>query len=447
MKANMRIQALEVRDFKGIRDVKLAPGRYMVVIGGNNGQGKTSVLDSIWATLGGARAAPDAPVRRGAETGSTRLDLGDLKISARWDSDGKFRLYVEKANGDKPSSPQALLDSLRAHTLDPLAFARMPPAAQAKALRQVAGVEELFARLDAEGKAVQEERRDLNRAVKQDEARLSDFGPETDYIDVPDVAPDTSAIMAECNAAIEQKAENDRVRAAATAAMTRADRASDRYNDAFALVRRIEKELEDARAVALNTKAHWDATLDDQAVAYAAADALVDPDTSGVAAKLQAADALAGRVRMKQEREAAADRLRATQAEADRATARLQAIAAEKGDALAASKLPVPGLRITGDAATLNGVPLSDISTSEAIRLGLEVAAAQGSKLRVVTIKDGSLLDPAAMAAVEAWAVANDMQVWIEVVGTGTPGAVVIEAGRIAAEPAFTLNATTNGDI
>ena len=66
----MQIGELRTKNFKGVEEVVIhSAGRRVVLIGGRNGQGKSSVLDSILAALGGAKALPSEPVRRGAESG------------------------------------------------------------------------------------------------------------------------------------------------------------------------------------------------------------------------------------------------------------------------------------------------------------------------------------------------------------------------------------------
>ena len=56
---------------------------------------------------------------------------------------------------------------------------------------------------------------------------------------------------------------------------------------------------------------------------------------------------------------------------------------------------------------------------------------AMDPKLRVIRVRDGSLLDKDSMALLAEFADANDMQVWIETVQSGRPGAIVVEDGMV----------------
>jgi hypothetical protein len=52
-------------------------------------------------------------------------------------------------------------------------------------------------------------------------------------------------------------------------------------------------------------------------------------------------------------------------------------------------------------------------------------------ELRVIRIKDGSLLDPDGMAMLKTMAQENDFQIWIERVTDMDPIAIVIEDGSV----------------
>jgi recombinational DNA repair ATPase RecF len=73
-KSGVRISALEIENLKRVRAVSLdCSGTALTVIGGRNGQGKTSILDAIMWALGGDRFKPSRPLRDGAEELKTAL--------------------------------------------------------------------------------------------------------------------------------------------------------------------------------------------------------------------------------------------------------------------------------------------------------------------------------------------------------------------------------------
>lgn len=65
--SSMKINQLEIENVKRIKAVKIEPSANgLTIIGGNNGQGKTSVLDSIAWALGGDKYRPSQPQREGS---------------------------------------------------------------------------------------------------------------------------------------------------------------------------------------------------------------------------------------------------------------------------------------------------------------------------------------------------------------------------------------------
>ena len=64
---SVKIAALEAENVKRIKAVALTPSPTgLTIVGGNNNQGKTSVLDALAWALGGEKFRPTAAVRDGA---------------------------------------------------------------------------------------------------------------------------------------------------------------------------------------------------------------------------------------------------------------------------------------------------------------------------------------------------------------------------------------------
>ena len=112
-------------------------------------------------------------------------------------------------------------------------------------------------------------------------------------------------------------------------------------------------------------------------------------------------------------------------------TSEISAIDAEKQKALAGAQFPVDGLGFDADGVTYQGVPFSQASSAEQIRVSLAMAMALNPELRVIRIKDGSLLDRDNMALIEQMAADKDFQIWIERVSDSGAVGVVIEDGEV----------------
>jgi hypothetical protein len=138
--APMRIISLQVDNFMRIKAVSIRPDKSLVEIRGKNEQGKSSLLNAMWAALAGKAAIPPVPIRKGEETASIRLDLGTLKIVRKFKltEAGEYTtsLTVESDEGARFTKPQDVLNSLVGElSFDPLEFKRMKPKEQAEALK------------------------------------------------------------------------------------------------------------------------------------------------------------------------------------------------------------------------------------------------------------------------------------------------------------------------
>ena len=230
----MKIVELRAERFKRLSAVEISPAGDVVIISGKNGAGKSSVLDAIWLALGGAPAAKDSgttrPVKDGEADAFVRLDLGEITVTRKWTADGGSSLTVEGAKGKKFSSPQTLLDSLVGSlSFDPLAFSRMSPKDQRKALTEAVKLDFDPDALDAQRKELYDERTAANRELKTLEARLSSMPvPKAGVRDEEENLSDLLNELKAANAEIERQAQERRkleeMRARATALKEQIDK-------------------------------------------------------------------------------------------------------------------------------------------------------------------------------------------------------------------------------
>jgi hypothetical protein len=137
----MRILSFTAENFKKIRVVEIVPKGTVTTITGRNGQGKTSVLDALWALFAGKKAIPDKPVRKGAEKSRLQATLGDdqgrpaLVAKRVISGDRTTSLTIEAAPGaERPAgTPQTVLDALIGEmSFDPVEFVRLGADASGK---------------------------------------------------------------------------------------------------------------------------------------------------------------------------------------------------------------------------------------------------------------------------------------------------------------------------
>jgi hypothetical protein len=118
---------------------------------------------------------------------------------------------------------------------------------------------------------------------------------------------------------------------------------------------------------------------------------------------------------------------------ADAITKQIEAIDTQKAATISAASFPVPGLGFGENGVLFNGIPFSQASGAEKLRISLAMASAMNPKLSVMLIRDGSLLDDDSMAILAQFAAEKNNQVWIERVGDGDASAIIKEAKVIEA--------------
>ncbi len=428
-KKGFKIISLQAENVKRLVAARIDPRGNLVQITGKNAQGKTSVLDSIWWALAGAANVQSAPIRKGQERATIKLDMGAVVVTRTFTrqegGSPRTTITVESADGARFSSPQCMLDSLLGSlTFDPLAFARMKPEAQFDALKAfVPDVE--FDRIDGLHRADFAKRTNVNRRAKELRAQAN-------AIEIPATTPaekvDEAALMDELaevgqhNAQIERRKEGrERVAQEIEALRGRAE-----HDRAEALILRNKAELLEVGAVAHDERR---AELEEK---IASAEPLPEPkDAAEVRARLDAAkrtNALVDQAARRAKLVADAD---AAEAESKALTAAMDARDAEKREKIAAAKMPIEGLGFGEGSITFNGEPFDQASDAEQLRVSCAIAMASNSRLKVIRVRDGSLLDEDALALLGRMADENDMQVWIERVDSSGKIGFVIEDGHV----------------
>lgn len=420
----MRIIQLQAENIKRLKAVDITPGDgNTVIIQGRNGQGKTSVLDAIWFALAGGEAGKEIPrpIREGEKSGFVRLDLGDYTVTRHWTDPDKSYIRVEGRDGKRIQPPQTMLNEMIGElSFDPLAFASAHPKDQLKTLLDVVKLEIDPVDLEAQRKAIFDDRTLVHREVKQLDGQLAgmDKGTSGDEISV-------SAITAELQEAANRLTSNntkrgdlDRIRKDVVGVNEEIDRLTREIN-------RLLRELKEAEGRKQGIVAQGQTLTAEIA-------ALVDPDLTSIQARLDSIEETNQKVRAAKDYADTQARLEAKKAEADKLTGQIGDIDARKAEAIAKADMPVEGLGFDTDGVTFNNIPFSQASSSEQLRVSLAMAMSLNPTLRVIRIQDGSLLDDDSMAAITEMARERDYQIWVERVGTGGVG-IVIEDGEVAA--------------
>ncbi len=178
----MKITTLEMANVKRIKALRLVPtDKGLTIIGGRNGQGKTSVLDAIAYGIGGGKYRPSNLRREGA--------VGDTFIHIETDNgfiidrkEGERSLKVRDADGK--ASGQKILDKFISElSIDLPKFHNASSKEKAVMLLRVLGIDDVIAKFEKDEKAKFDTRTVIGRQADQKEKAAKDMPW---YEDVPE---------------------------------------------------------------------------------------------------------------------------------------------------------------------------------------------------------------------------------------------------------------------
>lgn len=423
----MNIIALDAENIKKLKAVHIRPDGKSVVIGGENEEGKSSCLDCILFALAGEKHLCDEPLRRGAEKGFTKVNLGELIVERRVTKAGTT-LVVTNAAGDKKASPQTILDALLGKlTFDPLAFSRMDPKVQRETLAKLVGID--FAPLNDEAKRVYDERTIVNRECDRLKALIVG---KAETPGLPEQAVSVEAVMARLNAAREHNRKRDEAFRDFLQAENVEESAKEHTRFCLARVEEQKRLLAEAQAKYEQAKAQEAGALAASKAAEKARDAIIPIEEKPICGELHQLSAKNEAIRSNAELRKLNAEFNAAELRSRAHTSRLDAIQQKKRSMVEEAKFPLSGLTIDDDAVQYEGLPLQQASSARQIKISAAIGMALNPKLRVMIIREGSLLDDRSLAALQDMANSNEFQLWIERVGKGKEISVVIEDGEVA---------------
>jgi ABC-type histidine transport system ATPase subunit len=441
-KQGIHIVAMQVDNILRVGCVRIRPKGDVITIGGKNGSGKSSILNAIEMAITGTRSIPSKPIKSGSRTGSIRVNFGEFEV---------LRTFTAVENGKEPyitkltitdrhnrtyNNPQALLNGfMGAISFDPLAFIRMSASSQFETLLQLVNLDVDLEQLERDIKTAYDARRDAGRDL--DAARIRLAALPAPIPNLPQELIDTTAIQEELRGAAEANSKRgEQVRAVQQArqeAIYCVQRASDCEKRADALeaeIQRLILEMNSLNEAAdLQTK---DAKrLTEQAEAMVVD---VEVDTTEVAVRFESAQQTNAAIERRNLYTSVQEQVKQAEQVWETNDAAMKAKGRERADAMARAKMPIEGLGIGDREVLFEGFPFEQASNAAQIKASVALAIASNPHMRVLRIKDGSLLDDDSLTLVEKMAEENGYQVWIERVEKNGKVSVVMEDGSASGD-------------
>lgn len=422
----VRLIGLEIEAYKGIRACAIDfDGKPVITLNGQNGAGKSSIGDAILTVLAGGSYIPEKPIRAGHKKATITLTMGRdatkvefIATRSETPSGGTTKITDAEGNPIKGGAREFLDALYTARGFDPLAFAKQPPRLQIETLRAVTGLDETFAKIEAEKADAATARRDAQRTVVSLETQLAGLAES----EGPEEEQSAADLIRESQEATEQKSKNDNAR------KWLADNKKKRAEQDEHLA-----TMRDNLAKAEQLRDELSARIDKYEPDVAK---MVDPDTTAITQKLNNLEAHNSAARNRRQRRGVVEQLAAARAEEKKANRTVEEADAKRRLAIEKADLPVDGLVFDDNGVYLEGVPLAQVNTAKQIEVGVALALAEKKPIRFIWIQDGALLDSNSRRALHDVAVKHDAQVLIERANDGTQeaDAILIVDGEVAGD-------------
>ncbi|MFH6636331.1 AAA family ATPase [Streptococcus suis] len=405
------INRLEIENVKRIKAVTIEPSATgLTIVGGNNNQGKTSVLDAIAWALGGNKYKPSQAQREGSQVPPTlKIVMSNGLIVERKGKNASLK--VIDPNGQKGG--QQLLDSfVEELAINLPKFMDSTPKEKAETLLQIIGVGNQLAELELKEKELYNNRHAIGVIADQKEkfAKEQEFYPEApkELISIADLIQQQQAILAK-NGENARKRQN-----VATIKM--------QYENAEYTVDRLKQEL----AKAIDER---DKHKQDLAIAQKDAMDLYDEDTKKIEASIAANDEINRQVRANLDKEKAEEDAKEIRQQYNALSVEIEDVRKQKRDLLTNADLPLEGLSVDDGELLYLGQRWDNMSGSQQLQVATAIVRKLKPECGFVLIDKLEQMDQVTLQQFGAWLEQEGLQAIATRVSTGDECSIIIDDG------------------
>ncbi len=407
----VKIQQLEVENLKRIKACVITPtDSGLTIIGGKNGQGKTSALDAIAWALGGEKYRPSSPTR-GDSVIPPRLSV-TLSNGIKVERSGKNSSLKVTDQSGKKSGQQLLNEFISQLAIDLPKFMNATSKEKASTLLQIIGVgEQLFA-LDQEESTLYNERLAIGRIADQ-KKKFTEEMPS--FEGVPETPVSALELIQQQQKILALNGENQRKRDE-----------KERY----------ERELTAAQIAFDEAKKRFEQAEKNAQIARSNAEDLEDEPTDELEKNLSEIESLNMKIRANLDREKAAIDAEQYSKKYDAITSQIEGVRLKKTELLNNAAMPLDGLSVENGELVYNGQKWDCMSGSEQLIVGTAIARALNPACGFVLLDKLEQMDLDTLKAFGDWTEQEGLQVIATRVSTGDECSIIIEDGETKEKPA-----------
>lgn len=406
---SMKINKLEIENVKRIKAVKVEPkANGLTVIGGNNNQGKTSVLDSIAWALGGERYKPSQATREGSVIPPTlHIVMNNGLVVERKGKNSALK--VTDSNGQK-AGQQLLNEFVEQLALDLPKFMEASGAEKAKILLQIIGVGPQLTQLEQQEKELYQERLYIGRTADQKEK----FAKEQPYYtDAPKDLISASELIYQQQEILARNGENQRKREQLHQLEQKYQRINEQMSTLLTEQKQVENDLDIARKSALD---------------------LHDESTEELEQNISNIEEINRKVRANLDKEKAEDDAKTYRDQYNSLTKDLEDVRDKKAELLNAAELPLPELSVKEGELIYKGQKWDNMSGSDRLKVSTAIVRKLNPNCGFVLLDKLEQMDMKSLQEFGEWLEAEGLQAIATRVSTGDECSIIIEDGYVVGQ-------------
>jgi len=412
----IKINKLEIENVKRVKAVKIEPtASGLTIVGGNNKQGKTSILDAIAWGLGGNKYRPSQANREGSVTPPhLHIVLSNGLVVERKGKNSDLK--VIDPNGQKGG--QQLLDSfVEELAINLPKFMNATSKEKANILLQIIGVGSQLHELEQKEQEVYNRRHAIGQIADQ----KSKFAKEQPYFpDAPKEPISASELIQQQQLILARNGENQLKR-------QRVAQIQSAFNSQALEVDRLRKLLQDAEL----KYSHLHADLE---IAQKDALDLHDESTEALEANIRQIDEINRKVRANLDKDKAESDAGEYRIEYDKLTAEINTIRQQKSELLTNASLPLEGLSVEEGELTYEGQRWDNMSGSDQLKVSTAIVRKLKPDCGFILLDKLEQMDMKSLNEFGAWLEQEGLQAIATRVSTGEECSIIIEDGYVAGQ-------------
>ena len=407
----MKINKLEIENVKRVKAVKaeFTPNG-LTVIGGNNNQGKTSILDAIAWALGGNKYKPSQAQRQGSVTPPhLHVVMNNGLIVER--SGKNSTLKVIDPNGKK-GGQQLLNDFVEELAINLPKFMESTSKEKANTLLQIIGVGPKLQELEMKEGELYNERRTIGQIADQKKKFAEE---QTYYPDAPHELISIKELVNEQQDILARNGENQRKR----------DNLSNLEKQHTFQARKVSQLMEELE----KEQTKLAELTEDVNVAKKSVSELKDESTEELERNLAEIDEINRKVRANLDKDKAEEDANQYKDKYQKLTKDIEAVRKEKSDLLNSADLPLPELSVDNGELIYKGQKWDNMSGSDQLKVSTAIVRKLKPNCGFILLDKLEQMDMQTLEEFNHWLEQEQLQGIATRVSTGDECSIIIEDG------------------